>query len=243
MSPPPRTLLRPVPRDFFDRPVVEVARALLGKHLVRRVAARNGGAATLIAARIVETEAYGGSLDPASHSFRGETPRCATMFGRVGVLYVYFTYGAHFCANVVAGSRREAAAVLLRAAEPVAGVESMRALRLARTKRGATASAIERGELDAMLARGPGNLAASFGFDRELNGADLVSGGEVWLADGPRVGTVVWTPRIGLGSNAAAPWHWRCHALASEAVTRVPRSWPRSAQPRPTLSELRRARR
>jgi DNA-3-methyladenine glycosylase len=225
----------PLPARFFARSVLAVARDLLGKRLVRRMRGRSGAREELLIGRIVETEAYAGRLDPASHSFRGPTPRCATMFGPHGRLYVYFTYGAHFCVNVVGGSRRDAAAILLRAIEPEAGVARMRRLRLARTKPGATAAAIARGELDESLGRGPGNLAAAFGFDRAHDGCDLLGASDVWIAEGPPPRRVRWTPRIGLGSNPAAAWRWRCFDAESRATTRVPPSWPLAAAPTPPL--------
>lgn len=234
-----RAIYRPLPASFYARPVHVVARALLGSLLVRRV---DGGVA---AARIVETEAYAGLVDPASHSFRGVTPRCSTMFGPVGRLYVYFTYGAHFCVNVVAGSRREAAAVLLRAAEIVDGsprlaLEALRRGRLARTRPGETAGRLARGELDARLLSGPGNLAAAFAFDRSHDGIDLTRRGEAWLAAGRPPARVLWTPRVGLSSPLAGPWLWRCVDAGSGATTRVPSAWPSSARPWPTLALARR---
>jgi DNA-3-methyladenine glycosylase len=238
-----RAIYRPLPRSFYARPVHVVARALLGALLVRRVA---GG---LVIARIVETEAYGGLVDPSSHSFRGETARCATMFGPVGRLYVYFTYGAHFCVNVVAGSRRAATAVLLRAAEAVDGagrsgpfnLEQMRRGRLARSRPGATAERLARGELDGRLASGPGNLAAAFSFDRSQDGIDLTRAGDAWLAAGDPPARVRWTPRIGLSSPLASRWLWRCIDAASAAATRVPPDWPSSPRPTPSLAAARRA--
>jgi DNA-3-methyladenine glycosylase len=226
-----------------------VARALLGALLVRRVAGR------LLVARIVETEAYGGVADPSSHSFRGATPRCATMFGPVGRLYVYFTYGAHFCVNVVAGSRPAATAVLLRAAEVAslagpagsagragrAGIMAMRRGRLARTRPGATAGRLTRGELDGRLATGPGNLAAAFSFDRRHDGIDLTRPGEAWLAAGMPPARVRWTPRVGLSSPLSSGWLWRCVDADSGATTRVPADWPSSGRPTPTIAAARRA--
>ena len=107
--------------------MLQVARSLLGCLLVRR---RRGA---LLVGRIIETEAYAGHLDPASHSHRGPTDRCRTMFGPRGFAYVYFTYGNHHCCNVTAGKGSMASAVLLRALEPLQGQRTMRALRAATT--------------------------------------------------------------------------------------------------------------
>lgn len=232
--------VRPLPASFYDRPVLAVARALLGQLLVRPLRVR--GAVRLLVGRIVETEAYAGRLDPASHSFRGCTPRCATMFGAAGRLYVYFSYGNHWCANVVGGSRRDAAAILLRAAEPVDGVDLMRRNRHARTRPGPTAAALRRGELDATLCRGPGNLAAAFALDRRDDGRDLTAAEELWIARGRAARRVLWTPRIGLRAAPAAAWCWRCFDVESAAACRVPAGWPRSSSPRPTLAQIRRSR-
>lgn len=242
-----------MPAAFYARPVHVVARALIGSYLVRRVPQEGKGPGRrhgLLVARIVETEAYAGLIDPSSHSFRGKTARCTTMFGPGGRLYVYFTYGAHFCVNVVAGSRREAAAVLLRAAEPVdlppehgaadLGIQAMRRGRLARAKPGATARRIERGELDLRLASGPGNLAAAFAFDRRDDGIDLTQPDAAWLVAGPPPARVVWTPRIGLSSPLASSWRWRCADADSVATTRVPSAWPSATTPSPTLAQARR---
>jgi DNA-3-methyladenine glycosylase len=133
--------VEPVGRDLLVADPLEVAPRLLGLVVV------HGGRA----GRVVEVEAYRGTEDPASHASRGRTPRNATMFGRAGLLYVYFSYGTHWCANVVCGEEGVAGAVLLRALEPVAGVEAMRAPRGARRHDG-------RPPPDADLCRGPGNL-------------------------------------------------------------------------------------
>jgi DNA-3-methyladenine glycosylase len=149
--------------------------------------------------RIVEVEAYAGLEDPASHAFRGCTARNATMFGPPGHLYVYFTYGMHFCANVVCGEPGEASAVLLRGLTPVAGVDAMRAARgpAARTDRD--------------LCSGPGRLCQALGITKALDGADLVSGWEgVWLGgDGtPPPPAPAVTARVGIRVAVDVPWRW-----------------------------------
>ncbi len=180
-----------VTRQFFDRDVAQVAPDLLNKVL------RKGDCA----GRIVEVEAYRGGEDPASHAFRGETARNSVMFGEAGHLYVYFTYGMHYCANVVCGEVGTATAVLVRALAPIAGLEEMRARR-PRVRR------------DVELCSGPGRLCAALDIGRSDNGVDLLDpNSAVQLLDdgcGPPE-LVLAGPRIGLSerSGAAREWHWR----------------------------------
>ena len=108
-----------LPRKFYIRPVLAVAKELLGKVLIKK----DGN--QVLAARIVEVEAYDGKVDKASHSFNGKTKRNEVMFNEGGYFYVYFTYGAHFCCNVVTGKRNHGAAVLIRAVEPLIGIDKM----------------------------------------------------------------------------------------------------------------------
>ena len=151
-------MARRLTRAFFDRAPEELAPDLLNKLLV---STRDG---EKLIARIVEVEAYCGSADPASHAYRGKTARNATMFGPPGHLYVYFTYGMHYCANVVAGSPvDDAGAVLLRAAAPVEGLALMRTRRPAARK-------------DRGLLAGPARLASAFALGRDDDGLDLVRG-------------------------------------------------------------------
>jgi DNA-3-methyladenine glycosylase len=147
-------------RPFFRRSSVTVARALVGCYFAREL-----DSGTLLVARIVETEAYlGDGTDPASHAHNGETPRNHVMFGPPGHIYVYRSYGIHYCANVVCGERPPAA-VLLRAAEPVEGV------RIMRRKRDSGPGAAPHG-----LLRGPGNFCKALGITLSHNGASLLSG-------------------------------------------------------------------
>lgn len=179
----------PLSRDFYRRDPREVAPQLLNKLLV--------GADGRVG-RIVETEAYCGPLDAAAHSYRGQTARNATMFGPPGHLYVYFTYGMHWCCNPVCGEPGEGVAVLLRALEPVAGVTLMHAARPA-----------ARRERD--LCSGPARLCQAFGIAGAQDGIDLVSGrGGFGIVDdgmSPPLSPVI-APRIGIRHAAEEPWRW-----------------------------------
>ena len=197
-------------RAFFMRPTLQVARALLGKILVHR-----SDAGRTTAGRIVEVEAYRGPADRAAHTAGGRrTPRNEVMWGPGGRLYVYFTYGMHYCCNVVTRAAGRPEAVLLRALEPLAGLDAMRARRALA------------GAADARLCRGPANLCRALGIDRALNGADLITG-PVVLLDAPSVPAqaVACSPRIGVayaGADAALPW--RFYVRDSPAVSRAPRA-------------------
>ena len=187
---------RPLNRRFYARGALEVAPDLLNKVLV----APDGRAG-----RIVEVEAYRGADDPGSHGFRGPTKRNATMFGPPGHLYVYFTYGMHWCANIVVETEGVAAAVLLRALTPIQGLDSMYEARgpVARTERD--------------LCSGPAKLTQALGIDGVLDGADLVTGdrGVTIVDDGqppPRVPAV--TTRIGLTNGADLPWRFYVPGVA-----------------------------
>jgi DNA-3-methyladenine glycosylase len=197
-----------VPRSFYDRDPLEVAPELLGKLLVR--GERRG--------RIVEVEAYRGESDPASHAFGGLRPRCATMFGPAGHLYVYFTYGMHYCSNVVCLPDGIAGAVLLRALAAVAGEEAMIDSRLAarsRAKRAAGPPAARRLQPgDPEMLSGPARLCQGFGIDRSFDGIDLSDPASevVVVDDGTPPPLVPATgPRVGLGQKVgrAAELPWR----------------------------------
>jgi DNA-3-methyladenine glycosylase len=180
--------VKPLGRDFYRRDSREVAKELLNKVLVRGD----------LAGRIVEVEAYCGSEDPGSHTYRGMTRRNATMFGPPGGLYVYFTYGMHWCANAVCGDEGEGVAVLLRALAPLEGIEAMRAARpRIRTERD--------------LCNGPAKLCQAFRIDGTFDGADLVTGDRgVTIADDgtPPPAVLGNSERIGLTQGAEHPWRW-----------------------------------
>jgi DNA-3-methyladenine glycosylase len=184
--------VRALPRSFYARDSLVLAPELLNKLLVTRT--EDG---VRLAARIMEVEAYQGSDDAGSHAYRGMTPRTTVMFGPPGHLYVYFTYGMHWCANVVARKDGDAAAVLLRAAAPVDGIEVMRERRV-------------KARRDRDLLAGPARLCQAFGLTGEHNGVDLVRGPVRILDDGvappaePGVST-----RIGLSPGRGDDHPWR----------------------------------
>ena len=177
--------MRRLPRRFFAREAPQVASDLLGKLLVK---ADDG-----IVARIVEVEAYT-DTDEASHAYRGQTARNAPMFGPPGHAYVYFTYGMHWCMNTVTGSQGRGQGCLLRAAEPLEGLEVLRA------RRGAAK--------DRDLLRGPGRLGQGFGLGREDSGTDLCDGGPLFLADDGDRPSVATGPRVGVSTAADQPWRF-----------------------------------
>lgn len=182
---------RQLARSFFDAPPEQVARALLGKILVRR----NGG--ERLAGRIVETEAYLGEHDPAAHAASGRTARNAVLYGPPGHAYVYSIYGLHYCINVSCLPEGIPGCVLLRALEPLEGMDAMR------RNRGFSASAAIR-----QLASGPGKLCQAFGITRaadndlDLTGADSSLG---FVEDGFQGGDIRVTPRIGIRKATDLP--------------------------------------
>lgn len=178
-------------RDLLAMPVLEVAPLLLGRIL------RSTTQAGTVAVRLTEVEAYDGPDDPGSHAYRGRTDRNAVMFGPPGHLYVYFTYGMHFCMNVSAGPDGQPSAVLLRAGEIVEGAD------LARERRGETVAVRD-------LARGPARMCVALGIDRTANAVDLLApDSPVQLLAGPGFGGVPRTgPRVGLREAADRPWRF-----------------------------------
>jgi DNA-3-methyladenine glycosylase len=185
-----------LPRSFYDRPVLEVARDLLGA-VVEHAGVR---------VRLTEVEAYDGANDPASHAYRGETTRTTVMFGPPGHAYVYFVYGMHFCVNLVCGPAGTASAVLLRAGEVVSGAE------LAAERRPASRARD--------LARGPARLTQALAIDRSLNGVDVtVARSPLRVLAGAAVdgGAVRAGPRVGI--SRAAQWPWRFWIAGEPSVS------------------------
>jgi DNA-3-methyladenine glycosylase len=190
-------------RSFFSRDPVTVARDLLGRILFYRTP--DG----LLAGRIVETEAYTGEADPASHAFRGRTARNAVMFGAAGHAYVYFSYGVHFCLNVTAGTPGVPGAVLLRALEPLAGLEIM-------GRHGGQGPEVR-------LLSGPGKIGRGFGLTLKDNGRDFTRG-PLGLAEGTPVPNreVAISPRVGISRAVDLPY--RFAVIGSRSVSgRAPR--------------------
>ncbi len=204
--------LRPVSRQELTGDPLLVARRLLGAVLVHR--SPHGTAAV----RLSEVEAYAGVDDPGSHAFRGLTRRNAVMFGPPGHLYVYFTYGMHWCANVVTGTDGVAAAVLLRAGEVVRGVE------LAAARRPAVSDPLD-------LARGPARLCSALGLDGGHDGDDLCRpGGRLQLlTDGGVAGPVATGPRVGVAGDGGDGdrYPWRLWLTQDPTVSRYRPAKPR----------------
>ena len=198
---------RTLPRSFYRRDPLELAPLLLNKVLVR-----DEPGIGRVAARLVEVEAYRGEHDPGSHAYRGQTVRNAVMFGPAGHLYVYFTYGMHWCANVVADHEvGDAGAVLLRAAAPLDGLDAMWARRpKARSER--------------ELCAGPARLCQAFGVDGAHDGTDLTAGSIRIVDDGtpppaaPFVGV-----RIGLAAGRGDEHPWRFCIPGDPHISRPPR--------------------
>jgi DNA-3-methyladenine glycosylase len=181
-----------LPRSFYDRDAIGVARDLLGKTLVRELGGER------LSARIVETEAYVGPHDLACHASKGMTDRNRVMFGEPGHAYVYFIYGMYYCLNLVTGHAGYPAAVLIRACEPLEGIEVMRRLR-------------KKAKKDLDLMSGPGKLCIALGIDRALNGADVCDGRGLFVLDAPPVKGIVSCKRIGVdyaGEYRDKPWRF-----------------------------------
>lgn len=182
--------LKKLPRSFYLGSTLQIAKALLGKHIVRNYRGNK------LVGKIVEVEAYRGSFDPASHAYRGRTNRNEVMFREGGHLYVYFTYGMHFCANVVTRGHGIGEAVLIRAVEPIEGIEFMRRLR-------------GRAGEDIDLTNGPAKFCEAFCIRRSQNGVDLL-GKEIYLLMGERIPfSKIWvTTRVGIRNGTEKKWRF-----------------------------------
>jgi DNA-3-methyladenine glycosylase len=195
-------------RELLSRVSYQVAADLLGCTLT------HSGPVGSVTVELTEVEAYAGQVDPASHAFRGRTQRNSVMFGEAGRLYVYFSYGVHWCCNVVTGASGEASAVLLRAGRVVAGQD------LARQRRGDRVP-------DHTLARGPACLTRALGIDQSCNGLDLLDGGPLRLEEGCTVvsSSLRTGPRVGVSVAHNVPWRfWIADDDTVSAYKRSPRA-------------------
>ena len=179
-----------LPKSFYKQDTISIARSLLGKNFTRIFQDR------VLMGKIVETEAYHEIGDPSCHAHRGKTVRNAVMFGQPGHLYVYFTYGMHYCMNVVTEAEGIAAAVLIRALEPFEGIDIMQ------KNRGVQIS-------QKNLCNGPAKLCQAFGITKEQNGQSLQSE-DLYIADGDPVvdSAIVVSTRIGISKGKDLPWRF-----------------------------------
>lgn len=179
-----------LPREFYSNDTVSVARNLLGKKIIRKIGRYE------ISGIITETEAYRHKDDPASHAFEKITDRNKVMFGQVGLAYVYFTYGMHFCFNVVAKSpKTKAGAVLIRAIAPEKGIDIMQE---------------NRGDVDLKnLSNGPAKLAQALAITKKEYGADLTKKSKIYIAEGMKPKKITSSPRIGISKAVDRLWNFK----------------------------------
>lgn len=182
-------------KNFYSRDVLIVAKELLGKILVKN------DAKYPLAGKIAEVEAYHGDFDEAAHSFRGITKRTEVMFREGGYLYVYFTYGAHHCCNVVTGKKGEGTAVLIRAVEPLLGMDKMIKNRFGRNLKG------EKEKFN--LTSGPGKICKAFNLNRNHSGIDITKE-KIFILDKPKVenSKIGISKRIGISKSTELEWRF-----------------------------------
>jgi DNA-3-methyladenine glycosylase len=209
LTPAPRPGPLRLSREFYARGTLQVARDLLGKVLVHVSAAGRA------AGRIVETEAYVGEADPACHAAPGPTRRNEPLYGPPGFAYVYLNYGIHYLVNAVTEPEGWPAAVLIRALEPIDGLDLMR------RRRARTSGRPGREIADHELCRGPGNLTAALGITLGQNRADLCRS-RLFIEDaGFRPASIRWSRRVGI--NVGVEQEWRCYVANSPAVSKSSR--------------------
>jgi DNA-3-methyladenine glycosylase len=184
-----------LPKNFYTRNVITVAKELLGKVLIKKEGEE------LLSGLIVETEAYDGSVDEAAHTFIGKTKRNEIMFNEGGYFYVYFTYGSHFCCNVVTGKKNHGAAVLIRAVEPLTGIKQMAKNRFDKI--------VINDKEKINLTNGPGKVCKAFNINKEHYGLDL-TGSRIFILDNPRLNNknIIVTKRIGIRKSVDLPWRF-----------------------------------
>lgn len=216
-----RTDIRPqgrTPYSFFSGPTIEVARRLIGATLYRRIPRGEPNAGELLSGRIVEAEAYLPLVDPSCHGYRGPTKRTATLFGRPGFAYVYLIYGMYFCLNVTTEPPGIGAAVLVRALEPLSGIEAMRRRRGMHVQEEA-------------LACGPGNLCRAMSIDGRSDGLGLREGDLRIEPNSRGQQEVAVSGRIGL--NVAQDWPLRFYDPRSPSISPYRRGQRRSTRGAP----------
>ena len=182
-------------KSFYQRELLIIARELLGKVLVK------SSIKEILAGKIVEVEAYHGDIDEAAHSYGGITKRNEIMFEAGGYLYVYFTYGAHHCCNVVTGKKDQGTAILIRAVETVIGLERMSKNRFGRK--------LKSDKEIFNLTSGPGKVCQAFGIDRTHSGTDL-TGKEIFILDSEKIKSkeIGISKRIGITRSVDLPWRF-----------------------------------
>jgi DNA-3-methyladenine glycosylase len=192
--------LKTLKRSFYLRPALQVARDLLGKNIIRYVGKRK------IIGKIIEVEAYRAN-DPAAHTFRGKTRRNEVMFGEGGHLYVYFTYGMHFCANAVAGPENKGEGVLIRAVEPLTGIELMMKNRYGINKTKILKSINNKQIIN--LTNGPAKFCQAFGIKGQENGLDLTKSRTV-ITEGEKIESknIARSTRIGIRVGKEKKWRF-----------------------------------
>jgi len=184
-----------LPRNFYTRNVIIVAKELLGKVLVKKEGKQ------LLSGLIVETEAYDGAIDEAAHTFTGRTKRNEIMFNEGGYFYVYFTYGNHFCCNVVTGKKNHGAAVLIRAVEPLDGIKQMAQNRFGKI--------LINDKEKINLTSGPGKICKAFNINKDHYGLDLL-GSKIFILDNPRISNkdIIVSKRIGIKKSVDLLWRF-----------------------------------
>jgi DNA-3-methyladenine glycosylase len=184
-----------LPRNFYIRPVLTVAKDLLGKVLIKKDVNQ------ILAGRIVEVEAYYGKIDKAAHTFNGKTKRNVVMFNEGGFFYVYFTYGVHFCCNIVTGKKNHGSAVLIRAIEPIIGMEKMIKNRFDRN--------LKSEKEIYNLTSGPGKVCKAFSINKTHSGYDLTNS-DIFIADKPKINKnlIGVSKRIGITKSMNLPWRF-----------------------------------
>ena len=197
--------MKPLSRSFYLQPTLQAAQKLLGKYFIRRIGKN------LLIGKIVEVEAYR-TNDPASHSFHGKTNRNSVMFCEGGHLYVYFTYGMHFCANIVTGPKGIGEAVLIRAVEPLVGIEVMTKNRFPNLcSEGAYASGVQslNHKILLNLSNGPAKFCQAFGIARQENGMDLLNS-EISITEGVPIPSklIKRSSRIGIQQGIEKKWRF-----------------------------------